>query len=417
MAADRWEQALNVYQDRRMALLVALGFSSGLPRLLIFSTLTFWLLEGGVSLGRVGMFAMVAAPYSLKFLWAPLLDHVSLPGVTTILGQRRGWLLMTQLALMGAIFALAWAGLNASASVIAACAMLVAVLSATQDTIIDAYRVELLEPSAQGAGAASAVMGYRLGMVVAGSGAMMLAAMTSWALAYVTMALLMGVGVIATCLAAPVHEEARAPVTLHDALIEPARALTRRPGWAVILGCVLCYKLGDALAAAMLNPMLLALDFSTLEIASVAQGYGVAASVIGVLLGGALVKRLGVTRALWIGAFMQVFSNLVLVLQAHVGHHLGVLIATISVENICGGVGAAAFVAFLSRLCDKRYTATQYALLTALSSLLVTICSGGAGGLAQLMPWTTYYMLTMLAGLPALGLIAWLLHRERRGAL
>lgn len=413
----RWLASLKVYSDRRLLLLGVLGFSSGLPRLLVYSTLSFWLLHAGLTIASVGFFAATSIPYSAKFLWAPLLDRVRLPVLASVLGQRRAWMLLTQLGVMGSLILLSFTDPNVDVWWTAFFAVMVAAFSASQDVVIDAYRVDILEDDEQGAGAAMAVFGYRVGMLVAGAGALaMFAFVGQWMLVYMTMAACMLIGVAATLFGREPERPALEQMAslpwysqLFDAVWGPFRALMTRRWWWLILAFIMLFKLGDALAGTMLNPFLVKMGFSTLEIASVAKTYGVGASMLGVFIGGWVVRNLGVVRALWLAGFMQMFSNLVFILQAYAGHNVGVLVATIGVENLCGGIGTAAFVAFLSKLCDRTYTATQYALLTALASIVRTVLSSFTGVLAESVGWVAYFGITFVSAVPGLLLLAFLM--------
>jgi PAT family beta-lactamase induction signal transducer AmpG len=407
-----WLTSLRVYLDGRMLVLLGLGFSSGLPRLLVYSTLSFWLMEAGLEIESVGLFAATALPYNLKFLWAPLLDRVPLPLVGSRFGLRRGWLLVLQVALLVAIAALAVTEPAARPVGCAIAAIVVAAVSASQDVVIDAYRVEILEDDEQGAGAAAAVFGYRLGMLVASAGALYLAAWSgSWPVTYLVMAAFVGVGLAATVACnEPDRPEPPEPLEglgdhVRDAVIGPLTDFAEKRGWLLILLFVLLYKLGDALAGTMTNPFLVELDFSKTDIANIAKTYGLIASIVGVFLGGALVRRVGIVAALWVAGFVQMASNLMFSYQASVGRDLSVLTATIGIEEFTGGLATAAFVAYLSALCNKRYTATQYALLTAISSLLQTVASTGSGYLAAGLGWWAYFAVTAVAALPGLGLL------------
>lgn len=396
----------------QLAGLFGLGFSSGLPRLLVYSTLSFWLLEVGVSIESVGLFAAVALPYNLKFLWAPLLDRLPIPVLTPLLGQRRSWILTLQLCLMAAIGLLAvsvpaWAALAA---------LTVAFFSASQDVVIDAYRVELLPDEDQGAGAAATVYGYRVGMLVAGAGALYLAEGTgSWAITYAIMAACLIPCVILTFLLPRVSSQHTdsGPLRsqLFDAVVGPLKDFVTRPLWGWIFAFILFYKLGDALAGTMLNPFLLSLEYSKTQIADVGKVFGLVATLIGVGLGGLLVKRTSLLTALWVGGILQMSSNAMFVVQALWGHDVRMLVALIGIENLTGGVGTAAFVAYLSSLCNRSYTATQYALLTALSSILQTLLSAGAGFVVATTGWVAYFAFTTFLALPGLALIA-LLQRQ-----
>jgi len=407
---NRFLDAARVYLDPRMVVLFFLGFSSGLPRLLVYGTLAFWLIEEGLSIAAVGLFAATSAPYSLKFLWAPLLDRVPIPGLSRMLGIRRSWMLLTQLGLATSIAGLAMTSPGTNPGLTAILAVIVSAWSASQDIVIDAYRVERLEAQEQGAGAAVAVFGYRIAMLVAGAGALYIATwLGDWSLTYFIMAGLMGVGVITTLICAePVRELTRltGSAAFLDAVVGPFKNFFVREGWWAFLTFVILYKLGESLAGVMVNPFLLELEFTKVEIANVAKTYGLIASIAGVFLGGLVVRALGIVPALWIGGILQMASNLMFVLQAHVGHDVGVLIATIGIENLTGGLGTAALVAYLSALCNRTYTATQYACLTALSSLASTLLSGSSGFLVEMMGWGPYFWFTAAAAIPGL-IVLW----------
>jgi PAT family beta-lactamase induction signal transducer AmpG len=417
-----WLTSLRVYLDPRMLALFLLGFSSGLPRLLVYSTLTFWLLEEGLDIKSVGLFAATALPYNFKFLWAPLLDRLKVPILGRALGLRRGWMFVLQVALMASIAALAVCDPGADPFWCALAALLIAAVSASQDVVIDAYRVERLDDDEQGAGAAAAVSGYRVGMLAASAGALYIAEWSGdWQLTYLVMAALVAVGIVTTLASAePDADPDREPADntlahLKDGVIGPLRDFAGRRGWAAIAAFVVLYKLGDALAGTMTNPLLIDLDFSKVDIANIAKSYGLVASLIGVFLGGVIVRRIGIVGALWVGGVLQMASNLMFSWQATAGRNIELLTATIGVENLSGGLGTAAFVAYLSALCKKEYTATQYALLTALSSALQTVTSSAAGYGVGWLGWSSYFVATTAAAVPGLVLLYWLSKRQMTG--
>ena len=414
-----WLAAARVYLEPRVLLIAALGFSSGLPLLLTLSTLSIWLAEEGVSKTTIGLFALVGAPYTFKFLWAPLIDRLRLPGLSALLGRRRSWGVLIQFLLAAAIVALGATDPSVDPWATAACAVLVAFLSASQDVVLDALRIELLEERQQGAGAAVYVMGYRLGMLAAGAGALFLAEALPWFWVHVGIAALMAVGVVAV-LCSPEPAEVETPPLrefdrwLYDAVVAPFAEFMRRRGWLAILGFVAFYKFGDSLAGVMANPFYLEMGFSKAEIAGVSKIFGLWATLIGGALGGIIVARLGILPSLLVCGLLQMLSNLLFAVQAMVGHDLAMLTVVIAVENVAGGMGTAAFVAYLSALCNVAYTATQYALFSAFMSFARTVLSSPGGALAQEMGWVWYFSLTTLAAVPGLLLLWWLTARGFR---
>lgn len=423
VVAGRWKEAIAVWQDRRILAIGALGFASGLPLALTFSTLSFWLKEDGLSNTTIGLFASVSTPYTLKFLWAPLVDRLELPVLGHILGRRRSWLFLSQLALITTIVALGASHPAVDPWTTAVLAVVVAFCSATQDIVIDAFRVESLDERQYAAGAAAIVFGYRIGMLASGAGALVLAESVSWSAVYAVMALFMLVGVVTTLLVAEPAAVALAagershalpglPPALsrfvgwmRQAVVSPFADFMGRQRWMTILLFVMLYKLGDALAGVMTNPFLLELGFTKSEVATVVKTYGLAATFVGAAAGGSLLGSVGMMRSLWICGLLQMLSNLTFAVQAHVGHSVPMLTLTIGLENLAGGMGTAAFVAYLSSLCNVAYTATQYALLTSLMSAARTWLSSGAGYLADSTEWTTFYILTTIAAVPGLLLL------------
>jgi MFS transporter, PAT family, beta-lactamase induction signal transducer AmpG len=413
VASDGWRGALAVYGNRRQLVIFLMGFSSGLPLLLGFSTLSYWLAKEGVALAAIGGLLTVSTPYSLKFLWAPALDHVRLPVFTRLLGRRRGWALFIQILLMGAIVALGASDPADNLVYMAAMALLVAFLSASQDIAIDAYRIEILDEGEQGAGAAMTQAGYRIGLLAAGAGALALADFISWFWVYAVMAALVSVGMIAVLIA---PEPARflprehTRVDLRLALIEPfAEFLTRNglKGTMVILAFVLLYKYGDAVAGAMANPFYHQIGFSGVEIASVTKALGVAATLVGVFAGGALVAKAGVFTALLIGGVLQALTNLIFAWLATVGADISVLAIAVGADSFTGGLGSAAFVAYLSGLCNVAFTGTQFALLTSLMALGRTVLAASSGFIAEQAGWAGFFIATTGLAVPGLLLLLW----------
>jgi PAT family beta-lactamase induction signal transducer AmpG len=422
-----------VYGDRRVLAILLLGFASGLPLALTFQTLSVWLAEVGVSKTTIGLFALMGTPYTFKFLWAPLIDWLPLPYLTTRWGRRRGWALATQLALMLAIVGLGATDPARYPARTALWALLVAFCSASQDIVIDAYRVEILEEHQYGAGAAMIVFGYRLGMLASGAGALYLAALFGWFAAYGCMAVLMLVG-IATVLCTPEPPSPLAQMGYQDTaprathvrrqrwqatlrawlrggVLSPFADFLRRRGWLLILLFILLYKFGDALAGVMSNPFYLALGFTKVDIANISKLLGLAATLVGGFLGGLLVSRLGIIPSLLVCGILQMLSNLLFVLQAVIGYDLAWLAVTITVENLSGGMGTAAFVAYLSSLCNVAYTATQYALLSSFMAFGRTLLSSSGGWLAEHMGWVSFFLVTTAAAVPGLVLLVWMTRR------
>jgi PAT family beta-lactamase induction signal transducer AmpG len=404
-----WRDAVAVYRNPRQLTILAMGFASGLPLALTGATLQVWLTKSGVSLKDVGLFALVGAAYSFKFLWSPVLDRVSLPWLSPLLGQRRSWLVAIGVLLAAALEALGRTDPSVDPWGTAALASLVAFLSASQDVVIDAYRIELLGKDEQSAGAAATQWGYRLGMIASGAGALSLAQHFGWQRSYLVMASLVGVGVAAALLSPePGHPRVREGSFLRTAVVEPFREFASRPRWLPILAFIVLYRLGDALSGGMANPFYVRLGFSNDEIASVAKIFGVVASMAGIAAGGAFAYRLGVARALVVGGLIHAAGNLAFILQAYMGHDVRVLGLTIFVENFTGGLVSAAFVGYLSTLCHPAFTATQFALFTSLTAVGRTLFVAGAGWLAEQLGWPLFFCAAALAALPGIALAVFL---------
>jgi PAT family beta-lactamase induction signal transducer AmpG len=429
-----WVDALKVYADRRVLSLLFLGFSSGLPFGVLAEPLTARLVEAGLSKTVIGLFALVSLPYSLKFVWAPLMDHARLPFLSAALGRRRAWALATQILLFVVIFALGVPDPKAAPWTVAALALLVAFASASQDIVVDAYRVEVLDERRFAAGAATAVFGWRVGQLASAAGGLVLADLVPWETAFLVMAAAVGVGVVAILAnpepPAPPKVAVEPPAWLarripegaktlraflgsfHVAAIAPLADFTRREGWLAILAFILLYKFGDQVLAVMKMPFFLGtIGFTKTEIAEVVKVFGVAATLGGGFLGGILLARTGLMWGLFACGILMAASNLVFVVQAWVGRDLAMLAVTIAVENVTTGMGTAAFVAYLSSLCNRAYTATQYALLTSLMAFSRTAMSSGAGWLADRMDWTWFFVVSTLAALPGLVLLWWMIRR------
>ncbi len=381
-----WGDAAWVYGDRRVASLFFFGFASGLPLALTGATLAAWFTQAGATLTEIGLVSLVGLAYAFKFLWSPLVDRLPLPLLTRWLGRRRSWLLFAQCALVCALLGLAASDPAALRGWTVFWAAMVAFASATQDIAVDAYRTEILEDDKLGAGAAVLVFGYRVAMVTSGGGALIVAGALGWGWAYASMAALMGVG-IAAVLVNPEPDPARetmAPPTadrwrqglawFRDAVIGPFAEFMSRPGWLAVLLFVALYKYGDALLGVMAVPFYLKIGFSLAEIGVVSKGFGLAMPLAGAALG-------------------------------------GVLVATIGVENLTGGMGTTAFVAYLSSLCNRAYTATQYALLSSMMAAARTFFASGGGWMAEQVDWIAYFLISTAAAAPGLLLLLWMMKR------
>ena len=404
-----------------------MGFSSGLPLALTGATLSLRLADIGVSLTAIGLFTLVRFSYSCKFLWSPLIDRLPIPMLTERLGRRRSWALALQAALVLAILALGVTDPRSDPWPTALAAVAVAFLSASQDIVIDAYRIELLRPEEQGAGAAATQWGYRFGMLASGAGALYAASYGGWEFAYALMAALMLIGMATVWLTPePAGIESLEPTEsespferlkhwLGRAVVAPFVDLVRRhgaAGLALILLFTILYKLGEAVAGTMSNPLYVLLGFTKVEIGTVAKIYGVGATLAGVAAGGILVARLGVLRALLFSGVLQMLSNLMYVVQVWAGRDVLALTLTIGTENLTNGMGSAAFVAYLSGLCSTAFTATQYALLTSLMTLGINLLSASGGWLADRLGWIPFFLIATLACLPGLALLLWIMRTD-----
>ncbi|MFY0582194.1 AmpG family muropeptide MFS transporter [Cystobacter fuscus] len=394
---------LQILSSPRAWLLVALGFASGLPLLLVGGTLSAWMTNEGINLKTIGVFTLVATPYTFKFLWAPFMDRYALP----FLGRRRGWMLLTQLGLMGAIAAMGLVNPKDSPAAMASLALLVAFLSSSQDVVSDAWRTDTLSEAERGFGVATFVMGYRFGMIASGAVALSLSQFIGWPRTYWIMAALMLVGVIATLVAAEPQGQ-RAPRTLAEAAIVPFVDYFRRDGALLALLFLLLYKLGDAIAGGMTTPFFLKMGFSNLEVGTISKGVGMVATIVGALVGGVLLARLGLRRSLFVFGALQAVTNLTFLALALVGKNHVVLALAICSDNICGGMATTAFGAFTMSLCNKRFSATQFALLSALANFGGRMLSATSGYLAEGIGWAGFFGLTVVLALPALVLLAFL---------
>jgi MFS transporter, PAT family, beta-lactamase induction signal transducer AmpG len=427
-----WREGWAVYLQRRVLIVLLLGFSSGLPLALSGSTLRFWMRESGIDLETIGLFALVGLPYTIKFVWAPLVDALDVPLLSAWLGRRRGWLILSQLALIVAIVLL---GLCNPAFtpwyIVFGVALLVATASATQDIVVDAFRIESLDESEQAAGMASYVAAYRISNLVSTAGALYivsgleefgLARGPAWTGAYIAMAALIVVGMIAVLLArAPAEraEEESASVASNPAARVFRAAygafsdLLSRDMAIASLAFVVLYKFTDAFSGVMTEAFVLDLGFERTDYAKIVKGVGLAATLLGGFAGGFLARAYSLPASLWIGGVLQATANLSFTWLAFVGMNHWALALAITVENFTSAIGTVIFVAYLSSLCkNPLHVATQYALLTAFASLGRTVFSAGAGYVAKATGWPLFFAICVLVAVPSLILLAWL---QRRG--
>jgi MFS transporter, PAT family, beta-lactamase induction signal transducer AmpG len=393
-----------VFQSQKMVALLLLGFASGLPLYLTSRTLQAWMTVEEIDLTSIGLFSLVSIPYSLKFLWSPLLDRF----VPPFLGRRRGWLVITQVGLTLAIAAMSLQKPAQALQLLAVNALFIAFLSASQDIAFDAYRTDVLEEQELGAGAAIAVLGYRIALLVTGSLALVLADRLSWNLVYLGLAGLMLLMIIFSVWAPEPVMRDRPPATLEEAIRLPFSEFFQRLGemrGALILVFIIFYKLGDALVNNMATPFLLKTGFTQTDIGAIQGGMGLLATIVGVLAGGSVLSQLGINRSLWVFGGLQAISNLSYLILAQLGQNYSFMVLTINIENFCAGLGTAAFVAFLMSLCNPRFSATQFALLSSLMAVSRDILVAPAGRLAESLGWTPFFLLTLVAALPGLLLL------------
>lgn len=438
-----WQGSLGVYLERRPLTLLALGFSSGLPLLLVFGTLSFWLREAGVERATIGFISWVALAYGFKWAWAPLVDRVRIPLLATLLGRRRSWLLLAQIAVTAGLVGMAITDPQYQLQRLVWIAVGVAFASATQDIVIDAFRIESGGARLQAAMAATYMMGYRAAMIVAGAGVLWLAAWVQpdggtyqhapWQFAYLVMAALMGVGILTTLLAAEPHPASLPSVAaaaepallsrlpgplaaaarwLWQAVLSPFIDFFGRYGWlaGLVLALIASYRISDIVLGVIANVFYVDMGFSKTEVANVTKVFGVAMTIVGALVGGVLVRTLGVMRILFAGALLSAATNLLFAVLAGAGASLPLLIGVVAMDNLSGGLASAAFVAYLSALTNVRYSATQYALFSSLMLLLPKFLGGFSGVIVDRVGYEQFFVLTALMGVPVL-LLVWLAGR------
>jgi PAT family beta-lactamase induction signal transducer AmpG len=438
-----WWDSVRIYFHPRPLTLLLLGFSSGLPLLLVFGTLSFWLREAGIDRSTIGFVSWVALAYGFKWAWAPLVDRLRIPVLSGLLGRRRSWLLTAQLALVAGLCGMALSDPLRDMEQLVWLAMLVAFASATQDIVIDAFRIESGGTRLQAAMAATYMIGYRLAMIVAGAGVLWLAAWVDpddasyqhgpWQFAYLVMAGLMAIGIATTLLVGepdppqrPAAEATREPALLRrlpgwllplvrwiwSAVLSPFVDFFGRYGWLalLVLALIATYRISDIVLGVIANVFYVDMGFSKTEVANVTKVFGVAMTLLGALVGGVLVNRLGVMRILFTGALLAAATNLLFAMLAQIGASVPMLVGVVAMDNLSGGLAAAAFVAYLSALTNVQYSATQYALFSSVMLLLPKFLGGFSGVIVDRIGYEQFFTLTALMGLPVL-LLVWLAGR------
>lgn len=393
--------------QRKMAALLLLGFSSGLPLFLTSRTLQAWMTVEGLDLGTIGFAALLALPYSFKFLWAPFFDAYLPP----LLGSRRGWLIVVQLCLMVSIAAMSLQNPRTGLLLLAANALLIAFFSASQDIVVDGYSVEVVEDRELGAGASLKVLGYRIALILTGGVALILADRMPWPMVYLLLSLLMLIGIAASLFAPePVVREGK-PSTLDTAVVQPFREFFQRAGAPtaiLLLLFIVLYSYADRLVQITATPFLLLQGYTQTDIGAIQGVLGLGATIVGVIAGGALISKLSINRSLWVMSVLQIASNLAYYWLAVTPRNLSNLTVAIIVENFCGGLVTAGFVAFMMSLCTRQFSVTQYALLSSFMGVARDFLSAPAGKLAESTGWPAFFLITIAAGIPALLLLPYL---------
>lgn len=418
-----WAATLKVYAEPANLRMLALGFSAGLPLLLVLGTLSFWLREAGINRTTIGYLSWVALAYAFKWMWSPLVDRMPLPLLTRALGRRRSWLLLSQLMIMGGLVGMALSDPLTALNPIIWCALAVAFGSATQDIALDAFRIESADADHQAALAATYQTGYRLAMIWAGAGALWLAARVqgqvegymqqAWQVAYLVMAASMLVGMV-TVLCSREPNPAPLPPSkglmdwLRGALVAPFADFIRRYRWqaALVLSLIAVYRISDVVMGIMANPFYVDMGFSKDEVAAVTKVFGVVMTLLGAFVGGAMAMRWGVMRVLMLGAVLSAASNLLFAWLSTRGHDLTGLTLVVSADNLAGGIASAAFIAYLSSLTNVQYSATQYALFSSMMMLAPKWLAGFSGQFVDAYGYVHFFVGTACLGLPVLVLVA-----------
>ena len=392
---------IKVIFSRRMMVALIMGFAAGLPLLLTISLLQAWMTKEGVDLSVIGLMALVGLPYTLKFLWAPLMDRFTIP----VFGRRRGWLLLCQVLLILAIIQLGQTSPHLNPWLVALAAIVVTFFSASQDVVIDAYRREDLPDEELGLGSSLYVCGYRIGMWLASGGGFILADHLSFPMVYTIMALCLVPALLTTLLTPEPATPLGTPRTLKEAVVEPFGDYFRRSGALWVLAFILLYKIGDTMASAMTTPFYLDVGFTMTQIGTIVKTFGVGAVIAGGLVGGVLMLRLGINRSLWVFGVLQAVSTAGFAVLAQIGGSPAALTGVIAFENLTSGMGTAAYAAFMASITNKKFTATQYALLSSLMGIPRVVASAGTGFMAQSMGWSAFFIFCTLIAIPGMLLL------------
>jgi len=425
-----WGETLRVYLEAPSLRMLLLGFSAGLPLLLVFGTLSFWLREAGIDRTTIGYLSWVGLAYGFKWVWAPLVDRLPIPVLTRLLGRRRSWLLLSQVVIMASLVSMALTDPRAALLPVVWCALAVAFASATQDIALDAFRIESADAQRQAALAASYQTGYRIAMIWAGAGVLWIAARAevagggayqhgAWQTAYLVMAASMLLGMVTVlCSPEPAPREIpparNAAEWLKSALVDPFADFLRRYGKhaLLILALIAVYRISDVVMGIMANPFYVDMGYTKDEVATVTKIYGVVMTLVGAFVGGALAMRFGVMKVLMLGAVLSAATNLLFAWLGSRGHDVTALIFVISADNLSSGIASAAFIAYLSSLTNINYSATQYALFSSMMLLLPKFLAGYSGSYVDSFGYTHFFTATALLGLPVL-LLVWLASRMK----
>ena len=403
---------LNIYYSKKIFLIFVMGIASGIPLYMILSTLFIWLTRENIDISTIGLFALTQIPWSLKFTWAPFIDTYKIPILSDYLGQRKSWLLITQILLIFSLIFLGFSNPAENLFLTAFLALLTAFFSANQDIIIDAFRIEILDDELQGAGAAATQFGYRVGGIIAGAGSLYLKSILSWSQVFMSIAVVILFLMILSIFVLKINSHRKQKK--QSSLLAPFKEFISRnsiKNLTVILFFIFFFKFGDVVAGIMANPFYVKIGFSNIDIANASKIFGVFMTLLGVFSGGYLVKKIGLINSLIISGFFQIVSNLLYVLLNAVGPDFNFLLITIAGENYSGGLGSAAFVAYLSVLCKKEFSGTQYALLSSVMGVARTFLSSPSGFIVESLGWSYFFVLSTIFGLPGLIILFWMKRR------